>query len=457
MAATEKYPLLSVSTPAGPGAFRLTGFSGKEEMSRLFRYELDLLSDREGVSPRELVGHGITWAVRPAGRAERHFHGVVCHLSAGPREGRNLRSYRAVVVPWPWLLTQTSACRVFERRSVPDIVAALLDGLPYADYALDLRRTYPRRDRRVQYRETTFQFLCRLLEEEGIFYFFHHEPGRHTLILADDPSAYRDCVERHAAYAPGELAPGRVASWDHGYGPSSELIAGSSRCHAFTPGGKFTLQGHDCPEEDRGYALVAVEHWAQVPPFPVPGAGEEYRNTFTCVPDTAAWRPDRLTPRPVVQGPQAAAVAAAGEGVAPDDQGRVRVTFRWGGADADGSCWVDLAESWAGPSAGPVVYPHAGQQVLVDFLEGDPDRPILRPPSSAEGPARQTQPDVIELKVGPSRIRIEPTGIAVEGLVVRIEGQAHTEVRGLVTEVAGDAVLQLNGVSRKGAATTREP
>ncbi len=212
MSTAPQHRLLSVATPLGPDAFLLTGFSGQEGLSRLFQFELELLSEQD-VAVGALVGGPISWAVHSPSRPPRFFHGVVRRFAAAGREVGAFRTYRAVVVPWVWALTRGAECRAFADRTLPEIVEEVFRDNGFSDYELALSRPYPRRDHRIQYRESPFGFLRRLMEEEGAFFFFRHEEGGHRLVVADDPAAYRDCEEDRPRCSPGVLGRDRIAAW----------------------------------------------------------------------------------------------------------------------------------------------------------------------------------------------------------------------------------------------------
>ncbi len=160
-----------------------------------------------------------------------------------------------------------------------------------------------------------------------------------------------------------------------------DVAMGSSWCCTFTPGGKFTLQGHDCDEENKGYVITSIEHSAVDTSYSNEGEGSRYQNTFTCIPATVSFRSARRTPKAIVQGPQTAVVVGpAGEEIYTDEYGRVKIQFFWdrlGTFDENSSCWVRVAENWAGRNFGVVFNPRIGQEVIVEHLEGDPDRPII--------------------------------------------------------------------------------
>src|SRR5262249_30547243 len=215
---TQTKRLLSVNVPSvGADVLLLTAFSGREEMSRLFSYQLDMLSENDAIAAKEVVGKGVTWSVQHVDAKPRHFHGVVNRFAAGPRAYRTMRFYRAEVVPWFWFLTRTANCRIFQNKTTPDIIKQVFGDFGFSDYEMSLQGSYVKREYCVQYRETAFDFLSRLMEEDGIFYCFKHEDGKHTLMLADAKSAYKDCAESKVAYNMGSKAQNHVSAWDHGY------------------------------------------------------------------------------------------------------------------------------------------------------------------------------------------------------------------------------------------------
>jgi type VI secretion system secreted protein VgrG len=441
---TQQKRLLSVTTPLGADVLLLTAFVGREEVSRLFSYQLDLLSENAAVAAKDIVGQGVTWTVRHVDSEPRHFHGVVCRFAVGPTKFRNLRHYRAEVVPWLWFLTRTANCRIFQNKTAPDIIKQVFDDLGFSDYQFKLQGSYGPREYCVQYRETAFNFVSRLMEEEGIFYFFKHQEGKHTLVLGDAKTAHQDVPETPVAYALGSKAQNHVSAWEHRYEfrtgkwaqtdynfetPSTslltttntlidqpkatkfevfdypglylkkpegdaetkvrmeeeetgyDLVHGASRCVTFIPGGKFTLEGHDAEAENQAYVFTAVEHTATDNSYSGTDAGSEYGNTFECIPAAVPFRPARLTRKPFVQGVQTAVVVGPkGEEIYVDKYGRVKVQFHWdrvGKKDENSSCWIRVAEVWAGKNWGMVYHPRIGQEVVVDFLEGDPDRPLI--------------------------------------------------------------------------------
>jgi type VI secretion system secreted protein VgrG len=391
-----------------------------------------------------IVGKGVTISVA-AGGGDRFFHGVVSRFSQSGTVGRHA-SYRAEIVPWLWFLTRTTDCRIFQRKSTPDIVKQIFGEYGFADYRFQLG-SYEPREYCVQYRETDFQFVSRLLEEEGIFYFFMHEDGKHTLVVADGPRAHQPCpVLDHVRFIHGQvsLAEDDVVTWfskeqevrasqcsltDYNFEkPSLEVSAsaagadprpfelydypagspsrdrveklarvrqqeedatrvlfrGTGYARSLTPGYKMTLRGVGdgvSSTFDGSYVLTSVRHRASESY----AAGEEsevsYENEFECIDAVTPFRPARRTPRPVIQGVQTAVVVGpAGEKIFVDKYGRVKVQFHWdreGKKNEHSSCSIRVSQNWAGPTWGGLFIPHVGQEVIVSFLEGDPDQPII--------------------------------------------------------------------------------
>lgn len=447
---TQDNRLLAIDTPLGEDVLLLQGFTGQEGMSRLFSFDVDLLSEESSIPFKQIVGQKVTLTITLADGDKRYINGFVSRFAQCGSDAR-FTYYRAEVVPWLWFLTRTTDCRIFQKMAVPDIIIKIFQDLGFSDYKNLLAGNFEPRDYCVQYRETDFSFVSRLMEQVGIFYFFEHDRDKHTLVLANSASVHRPCVgQPHARcdFSVGavldediisgcqveqELRPGRYALTDYNFEtPSTSLavntasivsvggngkfeiydypgeyakkaqgeslvkirmeeeespqtlMSGTSGCRAFVPGYRFDLEGHYAQEMNKSYVLTEVQHVASVgESYAGAGsdAGESYSNHFTCIPHDVAYRPSRATPRPTVQGPQTAVVVGpAGEEIHTDKYGRVKVQFHWdreGKRDENSSCWIRVSHPWAGKGWGSVSIPRIGQEVIVDFLEGDPDQPII--------------------------------------------------------------------------------
>jgi len=447
--ATQRTRQLAVSDLLGPDVLLLTKIEGSEELSRLFHYELEIDSEEANLDPRQIVGRNVTVRIDYDGRDVRYLNGFVSEFRhCGWSE--HFSHYRATVVPWLWFLTQTTDCRIFQRRSTPEIIEQVFSELGFSDFEIELKRGYPQREYCVQYRETDYNFVTRLLEEEGIFYYCRHENGRHTLVLADHGSAYYDLADFEVDFP----LPGRqvgivdqIKSWEHVYAfhpggcaqrdfnfktPSNNLhvveptvrtvgnnqnfelydyhgrhsdtatgqqlartrieeqeakfeqVRGECTYRSFSPGGRFQVRSHRVAAAEKNkYVVKRTELTASIAGDYVTGseAEEEYRCRFVCLPEQTAFRPERIARRPIVEGPQTAVVVGPpGEEIYPDEFGRVKCQFHWdreGAFDEESSCWIRVSQAHAGSGWGGIDLPRIGEEVIVDFLEGDPDAPII--------------------------------------------------------------------------------
>src|SRR5215831_18562386 len=194
----QEKKLIAIDTPLGEDVLLLRGFHGSEAISRLFQFELDLLSESRSISFDDVVGKNVTLRISLADGSNRYWNGFICRFAQGSRE-RGLTLYHAVMVPWLWFLTRTADCRIFQNKKAPDIIKQIFKDLGFSDFKLQLYGDFVEREYCVQYRETDVNFVSRLMEEEGIFCFFEHEHGKHTLVLANDPAAHKECPKQSSA------------------------------------------------------------------------------------------------------------------------------------------------------------------------------------------------------------------------------------------------------------------
>jgi type VI secretion system secreted protein VgrG len=444
---------VAITTPLGAEVLLLRSMSGTERLGRLFEYELELLSEDHDIALGDILGQNAS--IRLAGlhdEGTRWFNGFLTRFTYLGSHGRHAL-YRASLRPWLWFLTRAADCRIFQEMNVPDIVKQVFRDRGFTDFDERLSGSYPTWEYCVQYRETDFNFICRLLEQEGIYFYFRHEEGRHTLVLADaysahepaagydevpyyppDPSARRERDNVSRWSLSGQVQPGAYALNDFDFEvPTKNLRAARSNpgdgAHAdyeiydypgeytessdgdhyvrtrieelhaqhqwrrgegdalgLACGALFTLT--DFPREDQNmeYLLVGTALTLQSDAFESAQAGAGAGLTgasiaFTATDAQVPFRPPRLTPKPVVQGPQTAVVVGqSGEEIWTDEYGRVKVQFHWdrqGERDENSSCWVRVAQVWAGDNWGAMHIPRIGQEVIVSFLEGDPDQPIV--------------------------------------------------------------------------------
>ncbi len=445
---TQSERSVSVSTPLGGDTLAFMSMSASEEMSQLFEYELELLSERSDIDLNDMLGQSVTVRLETEENKDRFFNGLVSRFSYAGTQDRYYR-YRASLRPWLWSLTRTSDCRIFQEMTVPDIVAQVLRKNGFSDFEFSLSSGRYRTWRYcVQYRETDFNFICRLLEQEGIYFYFHHQDNRHFLAMTDSVSSHnsvgtipyfppQENVRREEEfidewYVASEVRPGKFVTDDYNYEkPKTELEArlsnpashqaadgeiydypgeysepgegetyaqirleelqtphivaeATSNCRRVGVGELFELENFPREDQNREYLITSATYQIKSDAY-VSGGGDTggtvYSCQFSCIDRTRQYRAPRLTPKPVVQGPQTAfVVGPKGEEVHTDKLGRVKVQFHWdreGTLDENSSCWVRVSQSWAGKQWGGVFLPRIGQEVIVDFLEGDPDRPII--------------------------------------------------------------------------------
>jgi type VI secretion system secreted protein VgrG len=435
---------IRVNTNLGEDKLFLESFEGEERVSDLFRFELGVLTDDPAFSMDSLLNKPVVVSMNLHDDTDRNFHGIVNHIDEVETRVDGHSLYRATMVPWTWLLTLFNDCRIFQNKSVPDIVEQVFRDRGFTDFANRLNGSYQPREYTVQYRETDFNFISRLLEEEGIFYFFEHTVDKHTLVMADQPSAFVDCPSQStAAYdttaglwqdvdvvlglrRTRQIRVGKVTENDYDFKkPRTSIdadldssrkgefyeypgkytvrdegsryarvrleeqevrlltITADTNCRAFCPGFKFTLTGYYRDEANIAYNLLAIQHKAANNTY-ISADHEDaftYRNTLEAIPASIPYHPPRHARRPFIQGSQTAVVVGkSGEEIWVDEFGRVKVQFYWdraGKMDENSSCWIRVAQLWAGKGWGAIFTPRIGQEVIVDFLEGDPDRPII--------------------------------------------------------------------------------
>jgi len=437
----------------------LTSFSGTEELSRSFRYQLDVWSTKLDVAPADVIGKKIDFTVKDSAGKKRFFNGYASELISGQYVEAG-RAYQIVVVPWLWFLTQTTDCRIFQDKTVVQIIEAVLGECALAKFKKVLGQYNPRLFC-VQYNESDFDFVSRLMEEAGIYYYFEHEEGDHTLVLADAATGYFDLTEDEVEYRTGSHTVDHITAWRHAHvfhpgawalteydfqNPTTKLLAssktttkladtkkyevfeypgglagkqdakvakygdskskelttlrlaeqeaaydvveGAGGCTSFSPGGKFKLLVSEVanhPDKDATFVIRSIEHSASDDTYHAGDAGSaQYSSSFTCISDAVVFRPPQRTPRPYVKGPQTAVVVGPTDSeIYTDEYGRVKVLFHWDreGAKKDAkensSCWMRVSQGWAGENWGMLFTPRVGQEVIVSFLEGDPDRPII--------------------------------------------------------------------------------
>jgi type VI secretion system secreted protein VgrG len=422
-------------------------FSARERISTPFEIDVTLAAEEE-IKLADGVGKVALLTIESADH-DRPMHGIVNRFVQTGVNGRFFL-YQARVVPQLWLLSLARDCRIFQNQSVPDIVRQMLEdsGMTGDLFEFRLQGDYAPRDYCVQYRESGLDFISRLLEEEGIFYFFEHSKEKHLLVFGDGAVNYQPIAgEAQVVFNPGsamvaeeeavvafqlarQIRTGKYTLRDFNFEkPSLDLTAdhsdpenkrleaydfpgeyttteegrrlaqvrlqeavlfkeraeGKSVVSRLVPGFTFTLNSHVMDGFNQEYLLTSVVHKGAQPQVLAEKAssadGTRYENRFEAIPSAVTFRPERQTAKPIVEGVQTAIVTGpSGEEIYPDKHGRVKVQFHWdrlGQKDENSSCWIRVSQLWAGAGWGAMFIPRIGQEVIVDFIEGDPDRPII--------------------------------------------------------------------------------
>ncbi len=465
MAATPP-PKLEFKIDPDPGfTLKFKDFEGTEELGRPFHYVVNLSSTKVKMDLTALLGSSVTVTMVNPDNSKRYFNGVVASIAyAGLRAGG--RGYRMELRPWFWLLSQRKDCRIFQNKSIWDIITAVCRNAGFSDFA-DKRGAQPKAGSQtveycVQYDETSFDFITRLMEEYGIYYYFTHADGKHTLNFADDPSSHSSigaaipfrtrqtgsrAVADHVWQWSSELTvvPGKVSYTDYNFTTSGvdlsvrssndaghkydafewfeypgrhpttaigqalsdvrlqhyvaqrRLMFGVTNSRLLYTGSKFTLSNFYEAADNIEYTVVRATYTlAARESRATTGAAtaDIFRVSFEAIKGTTPFRLARTTPRPRIPGPQTAKVVTEPTGstsdeIVTDKYGRIKVKFPWARPagpgsqseaevnDQKASCWIRVAQMWAGVTWGGMVIPRVGMEVVVEFLDGDPDRPLV--------------------------------------------------------------------------------
>jgi type VI secretion system secreted protein VgrG len=448
----QAYRDTAVGTALGEDVLLLQSMHFTEQLGRPFQGELDLYSETDDkIDFSKIIGTDMTVRLEQGTTGTRYFNGYVSRFVQSSRTGR-LSRYHATIVPWIWFLTRTSDCRIFQNQKIPDIVQGVLKEKGYTDVELQLSGTYTPKEYVVQYRETDFNFISRLLEREGIYYFFRHDNGKHTMVLCDSPSAHKAYPEyatipyravstdanreyisdwtieqtvepglyslndfdftapkksllakaqASATYAQSDHEiydyPGEYTKSAEGQEYSKvrieelqaqqEVVSASSDALGISAGFTFTLTDPPRTDQTDEHLITSASIQISSDQFDAgkgSGGGKGgpmFSAHFTAIKSKTQFRSPRITPKPVMQGPQTAIIVGKkGEEIWTDEYGRVKVQFHWdryNKADENSSCWIRVSQEWAGKKWGSIRLPRIGHEVIVDFLEGDPDQPIV--------------------------------------------------------------------------------
>ncbi len=437
--------LITIESPLGKNTLLMHRFNATEQLSSPFSLSAIVLSTEADIDPNEIIAKPVTIAINSDPENPRYFNGVVSRWSKKGMLDHSTYQYSMTIVPWLDMLRLRQGVRIFQEQSTQQIITKIFQELGFKDFIWKLQRQYLTREYCVQFRETDFAFVNRLLEEEGIYYYFAHEQEKHTLVLCDYPGGYRECAKPAIDVVSGSHTDFAIRQWERNFNlvsgkielndynfttPAINLKAATKSNVSLPNIDKFEIydfpgeygtvdegngfsntrmeavdSGHsiveatcDYPGMTPGYIFMVGRHWdkaekkAKFLPIRVTHTGTEgsyysgngqgsYANQITCVPAETIMRPKTRTPKPRVGGTQTALVVGPpGEEIYTDRYGRIKVQFHWdreGKRDDKSSCWIRVAQCWAGKNWGMQFIPRVGQEVVVSFLDGDPDRPLI--------------------------------------------------------------------------------
>ena len=465
---TQDGRILKLTTPLGKDVLLINSFTVVEEISKLFQIDAEVVHHTPGdgkkphpVDPVSILGQQVAIEIAQPDGTTRYFTGIVNRFSQGIRDDR-FTYYKMSVVPRVWLLTQVRQSRIFQRKTIQEILETVFQGL---DKTIMLRGSYEPRNYCVQYRESDFDFASRLMEEDGIFYYFEHTANGQKMIIGDTPFSHNDCPRPRIPFVGKvediegnegailewgvrhQLQSGKVTFWDHHFQLTTnklegqkqtifavaknqdleiydypgdyahnydseeggiggvfteksetaqiaieqldsryQTITGHGTSGSMSAGHRFELFNHPSDDVNGKYVITHATHQVSQSPgyFSEYSVDQPYTNEFRCIPfgqKAAPFRPLPVTPKPIVPGSQTAMVVGpSGEEIYTDKYGRVKVQFHWdrhGKVNDDSSCWIRVAQGWAGNRWGIMFIPRIGMEVVVSFLEGDPDQPII--------------------------------------------------------------------------------
>ena len=440
--------LVDITTPLGDDLW-FRQMTGTEALSTLFEYDVTFHSGKPNLKAKSMLGLSVTLKVETQEQGVRYFNGIVTRFAASGREGIHY-VYTAKLRPSLWVASRRSDCKIFQEMTALEMIDLVLK--PYGfDKVVKTMKPYRKWEYCVQYQETDLNFVLRMMEHEGIYFYFEHKDGNHILTLVDDVHAHPPMPERPTIIYSGidaatveneehfdswhlreEADPGEYETNDYDFKkPSANLVTKKSHVmgHAQAdkqrfvwPGGyvdhnegdiyanvrmealvaeQERAQGHcsvrtiatgylftldRCPigDQNREYLVVAATYFFRNNARMSAGSGAgdaTWGITVTSQPTSIPYRPQLLTPKPLTHGPQTAVVVGPpGEEIYTDKWGRVKVHFYWDRHDhrnENSSCWIRVSQPWAGEKWGFIHIPRIGQEVIVDFIGGDPDYPII--------------------------------------------------------------------------------
>jgi type VI secretion system secreted protein VgrG len=439
--------LVAISTPLGDDKLSLRKAKIQEALGEPFTIDVEMVSDDENISLDDILGQNVTIRLETEDDS-RFFNGIVTEFFQKENIAKNA-CYGAIIRPWFWLLTLSENCRIFQEKSYPEIIKKVFEDLGFSDFEDKLSSTYAKQDYVVQFNESDFNFVSRIMEQEGIYYFFTHTNGKHSLVMADDSSAmtnigqvpfieledesrHKDVEgikywENYRKVRTGGVGltnfdftlpsknldaitkdpktaslsslqkfnfPGKYLERTKGSDYTKILMqkenvsydqkSAQGNYRKLYAGAQFELTDHHRDDQNTTYLITHFSCVLLADDYIATSTNKDdqlFESQFTLVPDNVIYRPQITAIKPKMTGPQTATVVGkSGEEIWTDKYGRIKVLFHWdreAKADENSSCWIRVSQTWAGKGWGTMYIPRIGQEVLVDFIHGDPDNPIV--------------------------------------------------------------------------------
>lgn len=446
---TQDNRLMRVETALGKDAFLLRRLQASESFSTLFNIDVDLLSYDGNIRAEGIVGSHMATFIGTNGMQPRPLNGFVKSFVYTGLEKRGLYGYKAELVPWLWFLDKRTNCRIFQNLTVQKIIESMFSELGFGDFSFSLIDVHQPFEYCVQYQESDFHFISRLLEQEGLFYFFEHKEDKHILHIADNVSAFIFMEQKVIEHSSGSRAKYYLNAWQHRFQycsgafaqtdynfenanlslltetPTSiklnnnsalerfefpgnysenqrgqtltrirmqqeeagyQVVSANGNFHQLEVGKKFKLRSDEAVADDKkNFVISEIHHDAFEGSYLDEGnkdGGEShYQNRFICLPEDVTYRPPLNTTKPRIDGVQTALVVGKqGDEIYTDKYGRIKLQFYWdryGQKNETSSCWVRVSTPWAGSKWGTLNIPRVGQEVVVTFVNGDPDQPLV--------------------------------------------------------------------------------
>jgi len=446
----------SLKTPLGGDVLALKAFSGNETLGQPFEFQVESLSEEENIDFDKALGQACTIKLKTYGQKERFFCGILTEaqwVSTGIGGQQGYSHYRLVLRPWFSLLAHRANCRIFPKMKVTEIIEQVFKDAGFSsetDFKFCTHGTYEEIEYCVQYRETDFAFVSRLMEQYGIYYFFEHQDGQHTMMLADSYAshskvkdlptvkynsqtvAYNRAEQHiHSWISDRRFCTGKVELRDYDYLQPNVLKAmkdvkenyarstfevydypgkydkqkqkmgdlfaqvrleaeqaldrrrtANGDAPSLFAGGLVTVEKHPASDENKQYLVVRASHdyGTQFYGTSQAGDGAGYQGNYEFLPSDRPFRSLPLTPKPRIHGIQTAKVVnekdKEHEEISTDKHGHIWVQFYWD-RKPEKSCPIRVSQPWAGKKWGHQFIPRIGMEVVVEFLEGDPDRPLV--------------------------------------------------------------------------------